>query len=172
LISAFEKKFRFFLPTLKANAVKQNITKIKNSSFSETYEFLFTSLRNSKRVKMKLPTTRLFDSLFVSSSFLISAPDITVKLPKMCGEIGRTSKPEQMFVMLKILYNSQKADRQSVKFCFLEAGLRIQIRIGSDSIESVDPDSESGSGSRRAKMTHKRKEKLMNLKFWMFSFES
>ncbi len=46
-----------------------------------------------------------------------------------------------------------------------------------DSIRSVDPDpySESGSGSRRAKMTHKSRKKLRNfmiLKFWMFSFES
>jgi hypothetical protein len=29
-----------------------------------------------------------------------------------------------------------------------------------DSIGSVDPDSESGSGSRRAKMTHKSRKKL------------
>jgi hypothetical protein len=31
-------------------------------------------------------------------------------------------------------------------------------------------DSESGSGSRRAKMTHKKEKKLF-LKCWMFSFE-
>jgi hypothetical protein len=34
-----------------------------------------------------------------------------------------------------------------------------------DSIGSVDPDSESGSGSRRAKMTHKSRKKLKNLMF-------
>jgi hypothetical protein len=45
------------------------------------------------------------------------------------------------------------------------------------SIGSVDPDpySESGSGSRRAKITHKRRKKLVKvhvLKCWMASFES
>ena len=41
------------------------------------------------------------------------------------------------------------------------------------SIGSVDPDSESGSGSRRAKMTHKTKVgKSHVLKCWMASFES
>ncbi len=44
-------------------------------------------------------------------------------------------------------------------------------------IGSVDPDpySESGSGSRRAKMTHKSRKKLLKvhvLKCWMASFES
>ncbi len=44
-------------------------------------------------------------------------------------------------------------------------------------IGSVDPDpySESGSGSRRAKMTHKSRKKLVKvhvLKCWMASFES
>ncbi len=44
------------------------------------------------------------------------------------------------------------------------------------SIGSVDPDpySESGSGSRRAKMTHKSRKKLVKvhvLKCWMASFE-
>ncbi len=42
-----------------------------------------------------------------------------------------------------------------------------------DLIGSVDP--ESGSGSRRAKMTHKIRKKIMKfhvLKWWMFSFES
>jgi hypothetical protein len=33
-----------------------------------------------------------------------------------------------------------------------------------DSIRSVDPDSESGSGSRRAKMTHKIAKKLKELR--------
>jgi hypothetical protein len=47
-----------------------------------------------------------------------------------------------------------------------------------DSIGSVDPgpdpDSESGSGSRRAKMTHKSRQKfhVHVLKCWMTSFES
>jgi hypothetical protein len=44
-----------------------------------------------------------------------------------------------------------------------------------DSIGSVDPDSESGSGSRRAKMTHKSRQKFVKvhvLKCWMASFES
>ncbi len=45
------------------------------------------------------------------------------------------------------------------------------------SIGSVDPDpySESGSGSKRAKMTHKSRKKLVKvhvLKCWMASFES
>jgi hypothetical protein len=45
------------------------------------------------------------------------------------------------------------------------------------SIGSVDPDpySESGSGSRRARMTHKSRKKLVKihvLKCWMASFES
>jgi hypothetical protein len=45
-----------------------------------------------------------------------------------------------------------------------------------DSIGSVDPDpySESGSGSRRAKMTHKSRKKIKKfhvLKYRMFSFE-
>jgi hypothetical protein len=44
-----------------------------------------------------------------------------------------------------------------------------------DSIGSVDPDSESGSGSgsRRAKMTHKSRQKFVKvhvLKCWMASF--
>jgi hypothetical protein len=34
-----------------------------------------------------------------------------------------------------------------------------------DSIGSVDPDSESGSGSRRAKMTHKSRKKYKNFMF-------
>ncbi len=34
-----------------------------------------------------------------------------------------------------------------------------------DSIGSVAPDSESGSGSRRAKMTHKSRKKLKNFMF-------
>jgi hypothetical protein len=40
---------------------------------------------------------------------------------------------------------------------------RIQIRIGGlypDSIRSVDLDPESGSGSRREKITHKNRKKL------------
>jgi hypothetical protein len=46
-----------------------------------------------------------------------------------------------------------------------------------DSIGSVDPDpdSESGSGSRRAKMTHKSRQKFLKVNFWkcwMASFES
>jgi hypothetical protein len=43
------------------------------------------------------------------------------------------------------------------------------------SIGPVDPDPESGSGSRRAKMTHKSRkkfEKVHVLKCWMASFES
>jgi hypothetical protein len=43
-----------------------------------------------------------------------------------------------------------------------------------DSIRSVDSYPESGSGSRRAKMTHKNRKKIEKfyvLKFWMFSFE-
>jgi hypothetical protein len=37
-----------------------------------------------------------------------------------------------------------------------------------------DPDSQFESGSRRAKMTHKHRKKLINLIFkcWMFSFEN
>jgi hypothetical protein len=44
-----------------------------------------------------------------------------------------------------------------------------------DSIGSVDPDPESGSRSRRAKMTHKSRKKLKKFhvfKCWMASFES
>jgi hypothetical protein len=46
-----------------------------------------------------------------------------------------------------------------------------------DPIGSVDPypDSESGSGFRRPKMTHKRRQKFLKvhvLKCWMASFES
>jgi hypothetical protein len=44
-----------------------------------------------------------------------------------------------------------------------------------DSIGPVDPESESGSGSRRAKMTHKSRKKFVEvhvLKCWMASFES
>ncbi len=43
------------------------------------------------------------------------------------------------------------------------------------SIGPVDPDPESGSGSRRAKMTHKSRKKFVKvhvLKCWMASFES
>jgi hypothetical protein len=35
----------------------------------------------------------------------------------------------------------------------------------SDSIRPVDPDQESGSGSRRAKMTHKSRKKFKNFLF-------
>ncbi len=45
--------------------------------------------------------------------------------------------------------------------------------VDPDSIGSVDPDSESGSG--RAKMTHKSRQKFLKvhvLKCWMASFES
>ncbi len=45
--------------------LNRTFTKILNSTFSETYKFSFTSVRNSKRSKLKLLTTRLFDSLFV-----------------------------------------------------------------------------------------------------------
>jgi hypothetical protein len=44
-----------------------------------------------------------------------------------------------------------------------------------DSLGSVDPDPDSGSGSRRAKMTHKSRKKFVKvhvLKCWMASFES
>jgi hypothetical protein len=44
-----------------------------------------------------------------------------------------------------------------------------------DSIGSVDPDSEYGSGARRAKKTHKSRIfffKVHVLKCWMASFES
>jgi hypothetical protein len=44
-----------------------------------------------------------------------------------------------------------------------------------DSIGSVDTDPDSESGSRRAKMTHKSRKKLVKvhvLKCWMASFES
>jgi hypothetical protein len=34
-----------------------------------------------------------------------------------------------------------------------------------DSIRAVDPDSESGSGSRRAKITHKNRKRLRNFMF-------
>jgi hypothetical protein len=34
-----------------------------------------------------------------------------------------------------------------------------------DSIGSVDPDSESGSGSRRAKMTHNSRKKMLKFMF-------
>jgi hypothetical protein len=49
--------------------------------------------------------------------------------------------------------------------------------LDSDFIGSVDPDldSESGSGSRRARMTHRSRKilkKVHGLKCWMFSFES
>ncbi len=45
----------------------------------------------------------------------------------------------------------------------------------SDSIGSLDPDPDSESGSRRAKMTHKSRQKFVKvhvLKCWMASFES
>jgi hypothetical protein len=44
-----------------------------------------------------------------------------------------------------------------------------------DSIGSVDPDPDSESGSRRAKITHKSRKKIVKvhvLKCWMASFES
>jgi hypothetical protein len=47
-------------------------------------------------------------------------------------------------------------------------------KLDPDSIRSVDPDPypESGSGSRKAKMTHKIKRKKNHvLKSWIFSFE-
>ncbi len=51
---------------------------------------------------------------------------------------------------------------------------RAKISV-SDSIRSLhlDPDSESGSGSRSAKMTHKKRKKVKKhvSKCWMFSFE-
>jgi hypothetical protein len=53
------------------------------------------------------------------------------------------------------------------------------IRVGSgfdpDLIGPVDPDPDSESGSRRAKMTHKSRKKFVKvhvLKCWMASFES
>ncbi len=54
---------------------------------------------------------------------------------------------------------------------------RTRSRVAdSDSIGSVDPDSESvsGSGSRRAKITHKSRNffKVHVLKCWMASFEA
>ena len=43
---------------------------------------------------------------------------------------------------------------------------RLLISVSNpDSIGSVDPDSESGSGSRRAKMTHKSRKKLRKFMF-------
>jgi hypothetical protein len=52
----------------------------------------------------------------------------------------------------------------------------IRIGFGFDpgSIRSVDPESESGSGSRRATMAHinrKKVKKFHILQCWMFSFE-
>jgi hypothetical protein len=53
------------------------------------------------------------------------------------------------------------------------SGIRIRIQEGKnyqvadpDSIRSVDPDPNSESGSRRAKMTHKSRTKLRNFMFW------
>ncbi len=53
----------------------------------------------------------------------------------------------------------------------------VRIRVADpdpDSIGSVDPDSESGSGCRRAKMTHKSRKifQVHVLKCWRASFES
>jgi hypothetical protein len=55
--------------------------------------------------------------------------------------------------------------------------LTLETRVSDpDSIRSVDPDPylESGSGSRRAKITRKSRKikKYHFLKCWMFSFES
>ncbi len=52
-----------------------------------------------------------------------------------------------------------------------ESGFRFGIRI---QIQNPDSGSESGSGSRRAKMTHKNRKKVKKfhvLKSWMFPFE-
>ncbi len=53
--------------------------------------------------------------------------------------------------------------------------LRIRDVLDADSMGPLDPDpdTQSGSGSRRAKMTHKNRKKLKNFIFkcWMFSFE-
>jgi hypothetical protein len=38
-------------------------------------------------------------------------------------------------------------------------------QLDPDSIGSMDPGAESGSGSRRAKMTHKSRKKLKNVMF-------
>jgi hypothetical protein len=45
----------------------------------------------------------------------------------------------------------------------IRAGFRVRTRLDPDSIMSVDPDpySESGSGSRMAKITHKSKKKII-----------
>jgi hypothetical protein len=55
-------------------------------------------------------------------------------------------------------------------------GCRSGSELDPDSFGSVDPDpySESGSGSRRAKMTHKSRKikKFHVLKCWMYSFDS
>ncbi len=57
-----------------------------------------------------------------------------------------------------------------------ESGSVSGSRLDPDSIGSVDPDSETGSGSRRAKITHKSREKKIKkfhvLKCWMAFFES
>ncbi len=68
--------------------------------------------------------------------------------------------------------NNKSNNEQSCKQCF-GSGLD-PIWIGSrsgldpESIRSVDPDpdSESASGSRRAKMTHKNRKKFRNFIFW------
>jgi hypothetical protein len=57
---------------------------------------------------------------------------------------------------------------QLVKYDLVGNPLPIPTRVSDpDSIRSVDPDpySESGSVSRRAKMTHKRRKKFRNFMF-------
>ncbi len=64
--------------------------------------------------------------------------------------------------------------RGSSMFSAVSRSLGSGFGLDPDLIRSVDPDSESGSGSRRVKMTHKIRKKIKKfhvLKCWMFSFE-
>ncbi len=90
--------------------------------------------------------------LIFSNNFFI------LSLSKSWIWVHNTAKSKTGIYYLRALYTARK--------------LKVGIRAADpDSIRSVDPDPESasGSGSRRAKMTHKSRKNVHVLKFWMDS---
>ncbi len=92
---------------------------------------------------------------------------------------GEPLAQDGVAVLLLVQANGDQVPSQSLHTASQSAKQGCGSGSGLDpySIGLVDPDpySESGSGSRRAKMTHKRRKKFVKvhvLKCWMASFES
>ena len=124
------------------------------------------SLQLSKEAIQHFKTWTFTNFFYFCGSFLPSW--IRIHRPDWI-RIQSGSGPWSATLLISSLHSKTmfcKYVRYSVR---LEAGFRIRIRIGSGFNRA------HGSGSRRAKMTHKSRKNMVNvhvLKCWMASFES